>query len=63
MKSLMDQLKETGLSLPEIEQSLFVIEDWLDQHYPILSRLYQLEILKEVLYKRDDIRSETRNVA
>lgn len=49
MKSLTTQLQTVGLSLPQIETSLFVIEDWLEVRYPILAKIYRNEILRKGL--------------
>jgi hypothetical protein len=49
MKALIDQLHEEGFSSTQIKESLFVIEDWLSGHYPILARVYQTELLKKAL--------------
>ena len=52
MLILTKQLQDLGLSIYESEMTLFLIEDWLKDYYPILAQLYHVEILRKELAPR-----------
>jgi hypothetical protein len=61
MKSLLAELREIGLDPHRIDQSLFIIYEWLEDYYPTIAQLYRTEILKkawEEKMKIDDGESE-----
>lgn len=64
MKSLVNQLLQTGLLPHQIECSLFTIEEWLADHYPVMAVLYHKELMKELMLEIDRLNAEhTRHAA
>ncbi len=47
MENLIKRLQEQGLTTTQSEIILLVVEDWLNDYYPMLARLYQTEILRK----------------
>jgi hypothetical protein len=48
MNKLVSQLKQSGLTDDQIKQTLHTIEVFLEESYPILAKVYHLEIINKV---------------
>jgi hypothetical protein len=53
VKNLLTQLREIGLSPAQIDCTLTTIENWLDEKYPVLARMYQAEIMNKIYSEAD----------
>lgn len=53
MNCLLQQLQNQGLRPHQIDQSLFVMYHWLQDHHPALAPLFLREIVRKVLQQQE----------
>jgi hypothetical protein len=49
MKDLILDLYQLGLTTTQVRQTLFTIDQWLEEFYPSLSQMYQKQLLEQLL--------------
>lgn len=56
MQSLVKSFQQSGLSIQQIEQSLLVIEHWLDEKFPVLAKVYHSEMLNKAMKEINELK-------
>jgi hypothetical protein len=55
MKDLILDLYQLGLTTTQVRQTLFTIDQWLEEFYPSLSQMYQKQLLEQLLQSNKDL--------
>lgn len=58
MKDLIDQLQQHGLASSQIDRAFFIIDEWLEENYPVLASLYHNEIIVKTLLNSESLTEE-----
>ena len=57
MQSLVESFQQSGLSAEQMKKSLLVIEEWLDEKFPVLAKVYHSEMLNKAMKEIDEFKT------